>query len=215
MIKPYCYNEKMGITIYYGDSYKIMPQFPDKGFNLLLTDPPYGISIVKKSGRLKQLKYRQFENDNKTLDLSFLFPLSKNQIIFGGNYFKLPISRGWIVWDKQGGKKVDYGDCELIWTSFDKVPRIITYIWDGFRRDGEKNIKRVHPTQKPVGLMEYLIKTHTNENDIILDPFMGSGTALVAACKLGRKAVGIEISEKYCEIAVKRIKKETDQMKLF
>jgi len=187
-----------------GDCFKVLQKFETKSIDLVLTDPPYGISIVKKSNRLKQLNYDPIINDDKALDLSELLRVSKHQIIFGGNYFNLPISRGWIVWDKQGGKKIDFGDCELIWTSFNHPPRILTHIWDGFRRDSDKNIKRVHPAQKPTGLIKILLEKYSNVDDVVLDPFLGSGTTMVACQETGRNCIGIEIDPKYCEIVKKR-----------
>lgn len=201
-------------NIYLGDYLKLIWKIPDKSVDLILTDPPYGKNTVENSNRLQGLKYRPILNDNKMLDLSELMRVSKKQVIFGGNYFHLPISSGWIVWDKQGGKKIDFGDCELIWTSFEKPARIITHIWDGFRRDSEWGIKRIHPAQKPVELIQFLINTLSNEGDLILDPFLGSGTTAVACIRTGRQYIGMEIDRTYFEIAKKRIEEEKRQAKL-
>ena len=187
-----------------GDSFKVLSIMKDESVSLVITDPPYGINTVQKSDRFKELNYDLVINDDKTLDLSEVLRVSKNQIIFGGNFFKLPISRGWIVWDKQGGKTVDFGDCELIWTSFDKPIRIIRHIWDGFRRDSDKKLKRVHPSQKPTGLIKVLIEKFSNENDVILDPFIGSGSTIFACQDMKRSCIGIEIDPKYCDLIKKR-----------
>lgn len=202
-------------TIICNDCLEVMKQLPDKCVDLVLTDPPYGIGIVENSNRLKSLGYRQFVNDDKVLDISDCLRVSKQQIVFGGNFFNLPISRGWICWDKQGGKQVDFGDCELIWTSYDKPMRIIRHIWDGFRRDSDYGLDRVHPSQKPTGLLEQIIKENTFVGDTILDPFLGSGTTAVACYRTRRNYIGIEISPEYCKIAEKRIQQEKDKLALF
>ncbi len=201
-----------------GDCRKVM-----KGWDMsnccIITDPPYGISIVENSGRLKDLGYQPIINDDKQQNINFLLKSSKGQIIFGGNYFQLPISRGWIIWDKQGGKitPFNFGECELVWTSFSFTPIIIKHIWDGWRRDSDKGIKRTHPTQKPTGLLEIIIKKFTKPNTIILDPFCGSGTTCVAAEMLGRRWIGIDVSKKWCELSRRRIEvaKRNPGLKLF
>jgi site-specific DNA-methyltransferase (adenine-specific) len=136
---------------------------------------------------------------------------SKNQIIFGGNYFAhfLKPSSSWIVWDKDNGESF-FADCELAWTSFDKAVRKFKWKWNGMLQEhmGKMKENRVHPTQKPLALMQWCIKNYSEDNMTILDPFMGSGTTLVAAKLLGRNATGIEISEKYCEIARERLRQE-------
>jgi site-specific DNA-methyltransferase (adenine-specific) len=198
-MKPYFQDKD--VTIYHGDCRDILPSLPK--VDLMLTDPPYGINFVENSNRMQVLGYSGIQGDNETIDLTFLLRYSDNQIIFGGNYFNLPISSGWIIWDKQDGKQIDFGDAELIWTSFNEPIRIIKHIWDGFRRDSDRDIKREHPSQKPVGLISTLLLKR--EFNVVLDPFMGSGTTLRAAKNLGRKAIGIEIEEKYCEIAAKRM----------
>ena len=200
--------------LHLGDCFDISKAWPDKVAYLMLTDPPYGISVVKRSNRLRALGYRDIEGDNSTIDIIPLLRLAENSIIFGGNYFKLPISSGWVVWDKQGDKKVDFGDCELVWTSYSRPSRIITHIWDGFRRDSEKGKKRVHPAQKPVELLEDLIRKNTLRGDIVFDPFMGSGSVGVAAVRCGRKFIGCEIDSGYYDIAKKRIEEACMQDEL-
>jgi site-specific DNA-methyltransferase (adenine-specific) len=119
---------------------------------------------------------------------------------------KLIASPGWLVWDKRCNTVVNrHSDCELAWTNFLTSARICYLVWDGFRRGGgEKGTPRVHPTQKPVELMKWCM-LFAPDAKLILDPFMGSGTTLRAAKDLGRRAIGIEIEEKYCEIAAKRL----------
>ena len=197
---------------------EVMKRFDDKSFDLVLTDPPYGIGAanVKRGGRkdghsiAKSRDYGHLTWDDKKPEKEFfdeIIRVSKNQVIFGGEHLchLLPQSRGWIFWDKDTGNN-QYADGELAWTSFDKALRKFKWRWKGmFQEDMKHKEIRVHPTQKPVPLMKWIMLNHGKECMTILDPFMGSGTTLVAAQKLGRKAVGIEISEKYCEIAIKRI----------
>jgi len=115
----------------------------------------------------------------------------------------VPPSRGWLVWDKVNGDN-DFADCELAWTNIKTSVRIFRHMWNGMLRQSERDVKRVHPTQKPVALMTWCLSFAPESNSII-DPFMGSGTTLRAAKDLGMKAIGIEIEEKYCEIAAKRL----------
>lgn len=204
-MKPYY--EADGITIYHGDNRDVLPQLGK--FDLLLTDPPYGIGadnrkrILSRSNAASAKDYGESDWDNEppskeTLDRAI--SLAKYQIIWGGNYFHVPPSKCWLVWDKQNTG--DFADCELAWTNLDKAVRIIRHLWNGMIRKGQE--ERFHPTQKPLDVMSWCLG-HVPEAQTVLDPFMGSGTTLVAAKQRGLKAVGIEIEEEYCEMAVKRL----------
>ena len=208
-MKP-CYQDKY-VQIYHGDCREILPDLPK--VDLVLTDPPYGINIVKKRGYMgmSTKQYDPVIGDNEVWDLEFLFTKADNLIIFGGNYFKLPISRGWLVWDKVHFAERTYGDVELIWTSYDKPARTIKCQWDGFTRKGETESKQ-HPTQKPVELIGKLIQGYAEQSSLILDPFLGSGTTAYCAKKLNRHCIGIEIGGKYCEIAAKRCSQEVMEL---
>jgi len=213
MIEPY-FNED-GITIYNADCLEIMKQFKDKSFDLVLTDPPYGIKRDSGFGGFggfgeEKIQRRIYDDnwDNERPNKDYfdnILRVSKKAIIFGGNYFAdlLPQGKHWLVWDKLNTMP-SFGDCELIWTNFDRnsVKKYVVQ-WNGLLGK-EKN--RYHPTQKPLALILRLVREYTNINDIILDPFIGSGTILVAAKELNRRAVGIELEKKYCDIAIKRIK---------
>lgn len=191
-----------------------MPTFEDKEFDLVLTDPPYGIGYEGEH-RPNEKKYNAMENDNGEIDYKGLIAelerIGEDVIIWGANNFPqaLPHSGRWICWDKRLSEKADRilgSPFELAWTNrkngYYKMYRVL-HGW-AISADGQ-DMKRVHPTQKPVKLMFRIIQDY--KASTILDPFVGSGTTLLAAKKLGKKSVGIEISEKYCEIAAKRLER--------
>jgi DNA modification methylase len=122
----------------------------------------------------------------------------------------MPISKGRIAWDKKCKNDWDdnFSDGELAWTSFNRPLKIFRHLYMGLMKENVDEINRVHPTQKPVRLMEWILKNYSESTDLILDPFLGSGTTAVAAKQLGRKFIGIEISQKYCDIAVQRLQQE-------
>jgi DNA modification methylase len=212
-MKPYY--EESGITIYCGDWREChLHKFGE--FTLLLTDPPYGIGEAagknKSRGNLAVAKdYGTSDWDSNTPeenDVNWMRSLAKWQIIFGGNYMSLPPAKCWLVWDKINGAN-DFADCELAWTNLNKAVRQFRYMWNGMLR--EQPEERFHPTQKPLALMKWCISQTTSTGTImasILDPYMGSGTTLVAAKDMGITAVGCEREEKYCEIAAKRLSQE-------
>ena len=194
------YYEQDGITIYNADCRQVLPFLPK--FDLLLTDPPYGIG---EDGGAQRTRGSKKNNGPKMgwdscrpgiAVFSLMLDLSIHQIIWGGNYFAdyLPATRGWLYWEKLMGG--DFSDGELAWTSRDAVLKQYT--------KAKQTQNRVHPTQKPLALMQWCFG-FVPDAKTILDPFMGSGTTLVAAKLEGRSAVGIEINEKYCESAVKRL----------
>jgi DNA modification methylase len=206
MITPY-YNVD-GIQIYLGDCREILPHLPK--VDLVLTDPPYGIKenahrIASRTKAAATIDYGDFEWDREPAskeEIEIILNAGKKAIIWGGNYFYLTPSRGWLVWDKLNSG--NFADCELAWTNLPMSVRIFRHRWNGMIRASENDIKRVHPTQKPIQLMEWCIKW-AEDAQIVLDPMMGSGTTLVAAKQLGRKAIGIEIEQRYCDIAIKRL----------
>lgn len=206
-------------TLYCGDSLEILPTLGT--VDAVVTDPPYGLgkSNQKKHmsrGQLaKPVDYDQGDwdeapADSKTIDLCR--HVSRWQIIFGGNYFQLPPSRCWLVWDKINGNN-DFADCELAWTNLPKAVRRIRWLWNGMLR-AEAGV-RVHPTQKPVGVMEWCIGHLPDSAQTILDPFMGSGTTGVACSRMGREFIGIELEPRYFDIACKRIEQAYAQPDLF
>jgi DNA modification methylase len=215
-MKPYY--EHAGITIYHGDCRELLPQLPK--VDLLLTDPPYGISFSHGGGdnsgigrgRYATLfAHEKVVGDTSPFDPTFILSLGVPTVLWGGNHFasRLPNSQSWLVWDKRAASHHtnDFADCEIAWTNLGCVARMFRHHWDGMMKASERGQSRVHPTQKPVGLMMWCL-SFAPEAKTILDPFMGSGTTLRAAKDLGRKAIGIEIEERYCEIAAKRMAQE-------
>ena len=183
---------------------------------LLLTDPPYGIDVVqnKQVGGEKIAKCNQYSaiigddtTDTARANYDVALTCTENQIIFGGNYFTdfLPPSRCWIVWDKQNTG--NFADAELAWTSFDKGVRLYHFLWNGLCREGSREVEgktRVHPTQKPVGMLADILKDFSEENDSILDCFGGSGSTLIACEQLNRKCYMVELDPKYVSVIVQR-----------
>lgn len=193
--------------------------------NLLLTDPPYGIDVVKghKIGRdkafgkvgggniVKSKTYSAIIGDDTTdtarasYDVALIY--SDNQIIFGGNYFTdfLYPSRCWVVWDKENTG--NFADAELAWTSFDKGVKLYHFLWNGLCREGSREIEgktRVHPTQKPVGMLGDILKDFSSESDSILDLFGGSGSTLIACEQLNRKCYMCELDPRYIDVIIQR-----------
>jgi len=206
------------VTLYRGDCREILPTLGK--VDAVVTDPPYGINEndrkVASRGKLAAPKdYGEFKWDASPIDSSTVALLqasSRWQIIFGGNYFTLGPTSCWLVWDKQNGTN-DFSDCELAWTNLKKAVRRIYWRWNGMIRRGDD--VREHPTQKPEGVMKWCIEHLPDGVETICDPFMGSGTTGVAAVKLGRKFIGIEIDARYFDIACRRIEAAANQPDMF
>jgi len=201
-------------VLYLGDCIDILPTLPK--VDCVITDPPYGIGEAAKDHKSRNKLAGSPAYERSAWDdvpaspaaIDLARSISDIQIIFGGNYFALPPAKCWLVWDKINGDN-DFADCELAWTNINGAVRQIRHMWAGMLRDSERGTSREHPTQKPVAVMAWAIeKAKLNPAATILDPFMGSGTTLRAAKDLGRKAIGIEICEKYCEIAARRLSQE-------
>lgn len=204
------YYEHAGITIYHGDCREILPTLPK--VDLVLTDPPYGISYDASHSKYKN----GIDRGEATWDVGEFDPdpvirLDRPTIMWGGNCFSasLPSSVGWLCWVKiaRDGADIRQSDMELAWTNCIRRGRVFHHLWIGAYRDSESGVQNYHPTQKPVALMRWCLRLLPSAQ-FILDPFMGSGTTLVAAKQLGRRAIGIEIEERYCEIAAKRLAQE-------
>ena len=199
-------------TVYLMDCVEGMKQFSDNYFSLAVTDPPYGIDI-NKSGRLVKEKGWDYKDwDKKTPTIEFFKELkrvSKDQIIWGGNYFNLGATRCYLIWDKKQPEDISFASAELAWTSFDKSTK--TFYW----HPQYKNKNRIHPTQKPVALYEWIFKNYAKEGDLILDTHLGSQSSRIAANKAGLDFIGFEIDKDYFDTGNKRFKRFVSQSTLF
>ena len=195
-----------------GDCLELMKDIPDKSVDLIVTDPPYGKKADKGTNGFGTSKNRRYQGgwDNQRPDKQVfdeMFRISKNLIIFGANYFcdMLPFSNHWIFWDKKGdiSFKNPFADGELIYTTFTSPIKRIVFKQQGFITDSKD--KRYHPTQKPSELIQMLIEQYSNEGDLVLDPFLGSGTTAVACVNTNRHYIGFELDPQYYNIACKRL----------
>ena len=235
-LADYLFHEEPGITLYCGDCRIILPllRCPNTSYCLeacdgrcglesaaVVTDPPYGVSAVRPDGKMggtsRDIKrwrgqinptYAPIFGDDKPIDPSPLLAFGRRHIIWGGNYIadRLPPSPAWLVWYKRiNGQANDFADCELAWTDLEMPARVFQHLWMGMLRDSERGVHD-HPTQKPTALISWCLSFVPD--GVIIDPYAGSGTTLEAAKSLNRRAIGIEISPDYCEIAVKRLRQE-------
>tara|TARA_R110000737_G_scaffold44454_1_gene64798 strand:- start:40 stop:681 length:642 start_codon:yes stop_codon:yes gene_type:complete len=210
--------------LYNQDCLEAMKEMSDNQFDLAIVDPPYGISYARgKNGwgiNENRPKLEDVKWDKKTPNKEYFSELqrvSKNQIICGGNYFtdKIPVSKCWIVWNKINNteNKSVFADSELLWTSFKKVVKMYTLRTMGFISDTKDN-KRIHPTQKPTELYEWLLMNYSKEGDTILDTHLGSGSIAIACHNLGFDLTGYEIDKDYFDAATKRIEQHKAQIRI-
>ena len=214
------------MTIHNADCMQIMKRYPDNYFDLAVVDPPYGIDAAntltgpsRKSGNGASYKteYKKKDWDLTVPNQNYfteLFRVSKNQVVWGANYMSnfLSGSMGWIVWDKDNGT-TNFSDAELAYTSFNKALRLFKYTWNGMLQADMKNKeKRIHPTQKPVNLYNWIYKNYAESGQKILDTHGGSFSNAIAAHYAGMEFVGVELDEDYYLAAIERIKKETSQL---
>jgi len=205
-VKPYY--DCDGITIYHGDCREVLPTLPK--CDLLLTDPPYGLGDKwdggaggeKSSWRIPSCEAKKWDMSTCDELLSLAISKAETAIVWGGNYYNLPASRCWLLWDKKQPDTWTTAQAEMAWTNLDRTVRVFRMAQCEAHAQSQM-LKKIHPAQKPFGLMQWCMKWADGKT--ILDPFMGSGTTLVAAKREGRKAIGIEISEAYCEAAAKRL----------
>ena len=209
---------------------ELMARYPDGYFDLAIVDPPYGIGASsknfirqgKQTGKsiaVSGLKYKSKDWDNSVPDKIYfdeLRRISKNQIIWGGNYFAslLPNSSCWIIWDKVTGENL-YADAELAYTSFNYAVRKFTWMWKGmFQQNMTNKENRIHPTQKPVALYKWLLQNYANEGDKILDTHLGSGSIAIACHDLGFDLTACELDTDYFNAAMKRLTDHQKQLTL-
>lgn len=204
------------ITITNEDNMDMMSRYPDKYFELAIVDPPYGININISIGRRKGNKksnYHKFAGNDKSIPNKQYFEelkrVSKNQIIWGGNYMIefLKASPCWLLWDKGFSEDVTFAQFELAWTSFDSSAK---------KFDKNPNqLNRIHPTQKPVALYKWLLHNYAKPGDKILDTHLGSGSIAIACHDYGFELTACELDKEYYEKAIRRIKDHVSQLTLF
>ena len=203
-----------------GDCLQVMPTLGR--FDAVVTDPPYGIGFSHGGGggklaRSTKLDHMPIIGDEKPFDPAPLLALGIPAVLWGGNHFadRLPASQSWLTWDKRcADYSNDQADCEMAWTNLGFPARMFRHVWNGMLRGSESKTPRVHPTQKPVALMEWCLG-FLPDAKTILDPFMGSGTTLVACQRMGRHGTGIELDEEYWRIACERVHQAWKQPDLF
>ncbi|WP_373092898.1 DNA methyltransferase [Zhongshania sp.] len=219
----------MSVELLHIDCMEYMASLPDKAFDLAIVDPPYGIgesgATNKSRGKLAVAKdYKPFAGGDLCAPNSDYFDhlkrVSRNQIIWGANHFIDGIhfmcnSPCWVVWDKVNGES-DFADCELAWTSFKTAVRLFRFQWAGMLQGDMKNKEhRIHPTQKPVKLYQWLLANYAKEGYRILDTHLGSGSSAIAAHYGGFDFVGCELDEDYYKAACERFNNETAQEDMF
>ena len=204
------------------DCLDVLRILSDKCVDLVLTDPPYGIGnkFTSEYGLQKRKSKRGSFDRNDKIPPKEIFDeiirVSKNQIIFGGNYFTqyLRPTNAWLVWDKIGqyDLKNPFSDCELAWTSFSCTVKKYTFVNMGFISGKDEKGKRIHPTQKPLQLFQAILQDFSKASDLIVDPFSGSGTTAVAAHNLGRRFICIEKAPDYWGASIKRLEEARKQI---
>jgi len=217
---PFCKTAVMRSVVFNEDCIAVMKRYPDKFFNLAIVDPPYGnidaigLADNKKKGKqaTKRTNYKLFENiapdDEYYIELE---RVSKNQIVWGGNF--LGLCGGVIVWQKNG---TAFGEAEVAICSTHKSVRVFEYTWNGMLQQNMKDKEiRIHPTQKPVALYEWILKNYAKEGDVILDTHLGSGSSRIACHKAGLDFVGCEIDKDYFDKQEARFKNFIAQMTLW
>ena len=203
------YYSEPGITIYHGDCREILPALGK--FDLLLTDPPYGIAGIWQGGTASGWRSPEKRAERNAWDaeapapewIELMRACAPAQVFWGGNYFSLPPARGWLVWRKEINPALSLGDAELAWANRDGPVRVFDHPRN--KLTGRKMPE--HPTAKPVALMSWCLGFFPEARTVI-DPYMGSGPVAKACKDRGLRYVGIELVEKYCEIAVKRLAQE-------
>lgn len=212
-------------TIYNADCMELLKATPDKFYDLAIVDPPYGINVAKSGvvgggGVAKPTNYGAKDWDKNAPNQDYfeeLIRVSKNQIIWGANYMTtyLQPSMGWVVWDKDNGT-TKFSDCELAYTSFETALRKFKYTWNGMIQGDMKNKEtRIHPTQKPIKLYEWLLTNYAKQGDKILDTHGGSMSSVIACLNLGFEVVCTELDSDYFQAGIKRVEQSQKQQRMF
>ena len=195
------------------DCMDLLRRTPDKYYSLALVDPPYGLgkAVVNSGGRFKRYENKNGNWDNLTPSKEYfneLFRVSKNQIIWGGNYFELPPNKCFLIWDKGQPENISFAMAEYAWTSFNEVAQI-------YKVRTQCQEQRFHPTQKPVALYKWILDKYAKEGDKILDTHLGSGSIAIACHDYGFELTACELDKEYYDKAIQRIKNHVSQLKLF
>jgi len=219
------------ITATNEDNMLMMARYPDDYFDLAIVDPPYGIDVANDSrsgksfktnfgGKSKMVKARSYKKsdwDKTPPEVDYfneLIRVSKNQIIWGANHFCnlfAANSTAWIIWDKDNGES-NLADAEIAYSSFEKSVRIFSFKWHGMLQGNMKNKQnRIHPTEKPIKLYEWLLMNYAKERDKILDTHLGSGSIAIACHNLGFDLTACELDKDYYDAAMKRLKQHQNQ----
>ena len=207
--------------VYLMDCIEGMKQYPDNHFELAIVDPPYGLDLAnmnmglgksKKASKIQNRKWKPKDWDKDTPSEEYfyeLFRVSKNQIIWGGNYFDLGVCYGFCIWDKGSPEGMSFSDCEFAWHSFKVVAKLFKY--STYLNKGDK----IHPTQKPVALYEWILHNYAKQGDKILDTHLGSQSSRIAAYKNGFDFTGFELDAEYFEKGNKRFDEFKSQLRMF
>ncbi len=202
------YYEHAGVTIYHGDCLEVLPSL---AFDAVCTDPPYGISLDTSARWPWLADHEPVEGDTEPFDPAWLLALAVPTILWGANHYasQLPDARGWLAWDKatRNGLDLKQAELEFAWTNCVTRPRAFRHLWSGGYRASEQRT-RFHPTQKPVALLSWCLGLLPKTASVIADPYMGSGPTLIAAKARGLRAIGVELDERYCEVAASRLGQE-------
>lgn len=216
--------EDGSVMLYHGDCIDLMDRLQD-AVQAVVSDPPYGIryspgggggGIRRKDGSRYEKRFTGADvvhGDDRDFDPTPILQLDIPTILWGGNHYcsRLPDASRWLIWDKRRGTTTnDFADCEMAWTNCGGVARLRSHLWNGMLKDSERGIPRVHPTQKPIEIMQWCLE-FVPDNAVILDPYMGSGTTGVACIRQGRKFMGIEIEKRFFDVACQRINDEWQQ----
>lgn len=211
------------ITITHECNMELMKRYPDNYFDLAIVDPPYGIGADKAQNNggeqygYKKYKESDWDSSIPTADyFTELSRVSKNQIVWGGNYMTkhLPPSMGWIIWDK-GQRGFSLADGEMAWTSFNKAMRIFEFSRAGCIKSNNTMIEKFHPTAKPFELYKYCLDKYAKQGDKILDTHLGSGSIAIACHDYGFELTACELDKEYYDKAVQRVKNHVGQLKIF
>jgi len=216
-----CYVQPFS-EVFNEDCIQVMKRYPDKFFDLAVVDPPYGIdaanmNLGKGGGVAKHNNHKKKDWDKEPPNNDYwneLFRVSKNQIVWGGNYYELPKTKGWIIWKKMDIKN-DFNPIEMAWTSNLKMG-FFDFLWCGiWQKDMKNKEQRIHPTQKPSALYDWIFANYAGKGNLILDTHLGSGSSRIAAHKAGLSFVGCEIDKDYFDAQEKRFKEFVSQLQLF